>query len=60
MSEQNESNQEHNNMSPKMEEDEKTPKPSSDAITTETVEEDLNGCIFNSKVKCHSLTFLFP
>lgn len=48
MSDQNESDQEYDNMSPKSGKDDKTINTNPGAITTEAVEEDLNGnaCVF--------------
>lgn len=46
MSDQSESSQEYNNMSPKSGKDEKTTNTSSSTVATDIVEEDLNGNIF--------------
>lgn len=45
MSDQNESKEEHSNMSPKSGKDDKSSSTGPATITTDTVEEDLNGIV---------------
>lgn len=49
MSDQNESDQEYNNMSPKSGKDDKTTNTGPSAVSTEAVEEDLNGNKFSAR-----------
>lgn len=51
MSDQSESSQEYNNMSPKSGKDDKANKTGPSTLTTEAVEEDLNGKANNSSVR---------
>lgn len=60
MSDQNESSQEYNNMSPKSGKDEKTTNTNSSTVSTNVVEEDLNGNISSTRVfKVPFLQFIF-